>query len=822
MLERAINILLLALLVLSGMSSARAQSTINAGRKFAFGIPEGVDRQIEAGSGQSRVFLTFIGTTEGCAVVKGPDGFSAVVNFNGTREREIELPFSAMQTWEEGLNNKGFLVESTQPVTLELHVVFESAGESTQIYPMEMLDGDYLLSGWSLFNDALYGENNRAQFLVTAAEDNTEVTITAPNGLLPNIAPGTSFTVMLNAGDCYIGKMDSTLDTTVTTTHVIVKATKPVSVIQANTCGYVPSGVQSCNMLLDNILPRRFFGTKFYMQPISKDVRSDHILLTGDRLNFGAITSDGTFYQTNNGRLDIIIDEPTFIETDAPAVGQLLTIGSAQASLGLSDPTWVTIPTEMIWDDTLKWFAQPPVGGSQPFAHYITIVGPQTAFDEIMIDDAKLADIGTINMVSGTTIFTTQIGVPQGTHTLKSPEPVGAIVNGIRSNDAYSLLPGGTLPNRFQPRPAAQLDLTATVAQYCGELNAEFLNSLAVSTRDQIVEVTALLKYDPTVLKHVSSIAGTFFQSLGGVTIDASVPGELRINAKPTSYLTGTGTLIDAIFAIDADVSATTITGSLTLVNDEICDNARTFTIDLPITINKVIENSQAAIALSPFRNDLDKVVSADLMISGLQSDADVREFDVMLDWAHDLLELENILQENSQSDGWTITRVNETPTRVRLHVTAVPGASLNNGKLATLSFRTFLADTNETEIAVSAQLPSNRKCPLILDVATAKSRFNTDDVCGDAILRDALNGKSLTPRISPNPSAGKLRLDLAREVNGQVIVLDALGHEVARFTISGERSIDLDLPEDLASGSYVLRLEAGSSSQYVPFLLQK
>ncbi|HET6511473.1 MAG TPA: hypothetical protein VFH43_04735, partial [Candidatus Kapabacteria bacterium] len=206
MVFQAFCVILFAILSLA--SEVVAQSTVNAGRKFAFGIPEGPDRQVGPGGGESRIFLTFLGTTSGCAVVKGPDGFSASVNFNGTREREIEIPVSYMQKWEEGFNRKGFVVETTQPVGIELHVVFESAGESTQIFPMEMLDGDYLLSGWSLFDDKFFGENNRAQFLITAAEDNTKVTVTAPHGLLPNIAPGTTFTVTLNAGECYIGKMD--------------------------------------------------------------------------------------------------------------------------------------------------------------------------------------------------------------------------------------------------------------------------------------------------------------------------------------------------------------------------------------------------------------------------------------------------------------------------------------------------------------------------------------------------------------------------------------------------------------------------------------
>lgn len=820
MLFRAILFLFAALTAEVG--SAQAQNAVNAGRKFAFGIPEGPDRQVGPGGGESRIFLTFLGTTDGCAVIKGPEGFSATVNFEGTREREIELPISYMQKWEEGFNRKGFVVETTQPASIELHVVFEAAGESTHIFPMEMLDGDYLLSGWSLFDDKAFNENNRAQFLITAAEDNTDVTITAPNGLLPNIAAGTTFTVKLNAGECFIGKMDSTLNTELTTSQVIVKATKPVNVLQANTCGYVPYGVQSCNMLLDNVLPRKFFEQKFYMQPISRDVRSDHVILTSAQSNLNAITSDGTFYQTTNGRLDIIIDKPTMIETDAPAMAQILTPGSAQASLGLSDPTWTILPGPTIWDDTLKWYAQPPVGGSQPFAHYLTIVGPQSAFNDIMIDDAKLTDFATMNVITGTSMFSTQIGVPEGAHIVRAPEPIGVVANGIRTNDGYSLLPGGTLPNRYQPRPQATVDLTASSAQFCGEMQAQFLNSLALSNEDRIMEVNALIKYDPAVLSVVSANPGSFFASLPGTSVDLSTAGELRISAKPGKFVTGIGALLDAVFAVNADVSATSLSGSLTLTNDEICDNTRTFSLELPIEITRVVENAEATISLTDFRSEQNATATADLIVEGLPADAEVHEFDVILNWDQDLIELEAIKQNGTQSANWRIVRSNESARQVTLHVTTTNGETLSNGKLATLEFRAFLSDTNTTEIKVSALLPSDRKCPLVLTAEQTKAHFNTDLLCDEGLLLEAMAGRTLGASISPNPTSGTFRLELPRDIPGHAVLLDALGHEVYQFEFRGPRPPEVVLPSDLASGSYTLRLTAGAQRQDLPALIQK
>jgi hypothetical protein len=809
-------------LLVIAVTGVNAQPVVNAGRTFAFGIPEGPDRQVDSTLRSSRIFLTFLGTTEGCALIEGPSGFSASVNFTGTREREIEIPNSYMQKWEEGFNRKGFVVRTTQPAHVELHVVFQGASESTQIFPMEILDGNYVLSGWSLWNDVPANENNRAQFLITAAEDNTDVTITVPNGLLPNIPPGTTFNVKLNAGECYVGKMDSTLNFDLTTTQVLVKASKPVNVMQANTCGYVPFGVQSCNMLLDNVLPRKYFDQKFYVQPISRDVKSDHFLLTSDRMNFSAITTDGTFYQTNNGRLDIIIDKPSMIETDAPVMCQLLTPGSSQASLGLSDPTWVTVPPAALWDDTLKWYAPPPLGNGESFVHSVMIAGPQSAFNDIMVDGQMLSALTTMNPVPTTNMFTVLVGVPQGDRILRSKEPVSAIASGIASSDAYSLLPGGTLPNRYQPRPAAQVDLAASSATFCKELSATLSNSLTLSANDHIIEADATIKYDPAVLRVLSAVPGAFFQSIPGATIDVSTLGELSIHVTPGTYLTGDGSLIEATFAVDGDVSTSTLSGSVTLTNDEICDNARTFNIDVPVEITKTTESGTASISLSDFSAQQGERVTTDLIVADLQLDAEVSEFDVTLDWDRDLIEVEQIISQGTQSANWTIGRFDESPTQLRLHFTAAPGEFLANGKLASLGFKAFLSDVVSTEVAVAANLSSNRKCPLTLSVPDSKAIFNTDLLCGDSILVNVLSGRALVKSLSPNPARASVRIDLAAPSTGRITLIDVLSRIYGQWSLSGQLRLDLDIPPAAGSGSYILRLESAEGTQNLPLLIQK
>ncbi|HET6510880.1 MAG TPA: cohesin domain-containing protein, partial [Candidatus Kapabacteria bacterium] len=402
------------------------------------------------------------------------------------------------------------------------------------------------------------------------------------------------------------------------------------------------------------------------------------------------------------------------------------------------------------------------------------------------------------------------------------PEPIGVIANGIRTNDGYALLPAGTLPNRYQPRPAALLDLTAGAAQFCGELTAQLRDTLEITITDQIIEALAIIKYDPAVLTVLNASAGSFFQGVPGTTVDASVPGELRISAKPGGYLTGSGSLIDAVFRVDGDVTTTSLSGTLTLTNDEICDNTRSFDLTLPMEVTRVVENAQANISLSDFRAEQNSIASADLIVTDLPADAEVREFDVVLDWDQDLIELESIVQTNTQSANWRIDRFNESSTTVRLHVTATNGEVLSNGTLAKLEFRAFLSDTNATEIAVTGQLPSERKCPLVLTIDEHRAQFNTDLLCGEGLILEAMARENrFGARITPNPSRGSFSLEMDAPIVGVATILDALGHEVYQWDLKAGRSQEVTLPGELSSGSYILRLPIDGPGQNLPLVLQ-
>jgi hypothetical protein len=815
------RLLLLLLLVLPCIAEAQF---VNAGRRFAFGIPEGPDRQ--GGDRESRIFLTFLAQDSGCATVRGPSGFNARVDFIPGRQREIEIDRSYMQLFDLGKNSKGFIVESSQPIHLELHVLFDGAGESTQIFPMEMLDGNYILSGWSIWNDVQYGENNRAQFVVTAAEDNTVVTITTPLGLLPSVAPGTTFDVTLNAGECYMGKMDVTQDITRTTSHTLVSATKPVNVILANSCAYVPFGVQSCNMLLDNILPSKYFGTEFYLHPINRAVNNDQLVVTGEAQSFAVVLSDGSSYFTNNGRLTLFLDKPSQLISSEPVMVQMLTQGSTLAQLGYSDPTWVTaLPIEM-WDDTLVWYSPPTVAGMAPFTHYVTVMGPQSALPQIMLDNNQLNVMGTVNTIPSTSMFSMNVGVPEGVHRLKSPVPIFAIATGFKDFDGYSLLPGGTLPGlpRLQRPPALSLSFNnSEAAFFCRQFTSVLSNSVTLSAADEVVGLLAQIQYDPTTLRVVSATAGTMLQGLTGVIVRTNVPGTVEVEVNGTTPIVGNGTLIDVVFEVIGDVASSDLNGNVTLFNSRLCDNSREVSNTANFTISKEVEIASAKVWVNDFSGEQNTLVRTDLMISDLQADADVSTFDVLITFDRDFLELEQVLQAGGVTAGWTVSQVDASPVATRLTFTAQAGEVLRNGRIATLEFQTFLSDTLATSVTASASFTSERRCPLTVSAADTATTFRYQPLgCGDELFIKFLRGDDIFTRIAPNPARDNVTLTLRAETDLEIRLIDLMGREVASWKLEDSDIYRLAIPAGVPGGSYVLSARTANSASTFPLVIER
>jgi hypothetical protein len=425
--------------------NANAQQKLpRAGRAFTFGIIEGPDNL--SGGGSSLITLTVLSPYAGSGIVASPKGFAQQFTFVPNTATILVLPDSLMHLNDLGKTTKGIQVHTTEPVNLVLHDYLTAAGDATQILPDEALDTSYLISEWGIFNDV--SEDNHSEFIVTAKQEATAVTIMPSETTMLGQAAGVPFSVVLNTGECYIVKSDiSAGNLSTTLSGSTVSSSKPVSVIVGTTCAYVPLGVESCNELMDELLGKKWWGDHFFVQPLGNLDSVVQLVVTSDK-SFSVQINGANSISSAVGKgnqLQAQITGAGEIVASTPVELQQLTQGSTFAVAGISDPTLVTILDTSEYSDTMMFYS-PTFSGSS-FQDWAPIIFPTSKTSTIFLDGLALSSYPeTSTIIHGSAMSAVNPSIGTGVHTIISPVPVFALGTGFDIADAYSFVAGTTLP----------------------------------------------------------------------------------------------------------------------------------------------------------------------------------------------------------------------------------------------------------------------------------------------------------------------------------------------------------------------------------------
>lgn len=430
------HLLFLFLLVLAFAAPVSAQLN-GAGTRFTFALPEGPER-ISPGETPTitlRIMSAYKGS--GKAILPGQ-----VIDFTFEPYKVTTVPLPtniAITDQSYTIVNKYIIVTSTQPVSLVVHRFMPFGGDATQIYPDSQLGKEYIVSSWGVFNDV--GENNFTQFVVTATNPETMVSIT------PNIAPtggeaDVTRSFLLGTGESVIVKADSRTGSNERGfSGTKIMATAPVNVITNVTCGYVPLGNQACNEMLDQLLPKSHLDEGFFISPLSNSDHPGRVIFVSDSLNFTVLTGRGVLRETTTGWLEMPIAAPEVFSVSQKAQCYLATIGSD--AYQLSDPSLVTILPRSDWQDTMVWYSPKLFTGSGDLTNYVTIVYPRDRGSEVLLDGSSITSLRTPDDIPQSQMSAVQIPVEVGEHIIASPVPVFAIASGFEVADAYTFLPFG-------------------------------------------------------------------------------------------------------------------------------------------------------------------------------------------------------------------------------------------------------------------------------------------------------------------------------------------------------------------------------------------
>ena len=149
--------------------------------------------------------------------------------------------------------------------------------DASMLYPVPTWDRINHVIGWRVIND---GFGNQGSYVsIIAAYDGTEVTVTPSVSTLagagvPAGSPGVPFQINLDEGDL-AEVMTSTLDSHLTGTRVETDANHPVAVFSGNECTFIPTNVQACDHIEEQLAGVRLWGQHFIasrVQPRSAQV----------------------------------------------------------------------------------------------------------------------------------------------------------------------------------------------------------------------------------------------------------------------------------------------------------------------------------------------------------------------------------------------------------------------------------------------------------------------------------------------------------------------------------------------------------------------
>lgn len=539
-----VGLVVAILLPLVGGSNGFAQGSLpRAGRQFTFGVIEGAENLPGADQSSASVILTVLSLYDGCGTITSPSGYAQDFSFSVMRATVIKLPDSLVHSHElGGKTSKGLIVRTNEPVSLTLHDFILEAGDATQLFPDDALDTNYMVAEWGVRDDSVsnvgnnHFEPNHCEILVTAALDNTVVTITPSVLTMLKQPKNVPFTVTLNAGECYIVKADTFgIPIRSSLANSTVVSSKPVSVIVGTTCAYVPLTVESCNEIMDEIVGKRHWSNHFYIAPLgnadtSGDVRA---MLTSDQ-PFSFSVSGGNGLAP--GRIELAFKGAAEIITSVPVELHELAEGSAISYSGNSDPTLVTVLDSTLWADTLLWNAPYFAGSPYPFVHWASIIYPTTAFSAIRLDNQPLSSLtGSGAKIAGSNISTFLTSIPDGVHILTSPVPIFAIAAGFQSADAYTFLPG-TVATRIPLNTIKHtLNILLDTAMACHDFGATFTVAPPFTAQEGVMSLTITIAYDSLVTSFVR-----FEKHLGienaFISIDSTRLGYLTITiiGRPT------------------------------------------------------------------------------------------------------------------------------------------------------------------------------------------------------------------------------------------------------------------------------------------------
>lgn len=211
----------------------------------------------------------------------------------------VALPDGLENQVSEKVAQKGFHVDSDDPIALVVYVSWQWTGEAFRVVPTNWLGKEYytlnLYQDYNKMHDESFAYHP-AQILIVASEDNTTVSYKPTYETEKNIKQGQTKTVKLNQGETFLikGKININMTQSWQTdlTGSYINADKPIAVYSGHTKGSFPRHSATMLGYKSDFMRNMYMDAMWPVELLGKEYVSAPIMYTGRTSGYGTVTDD--------------------------------------------------------------------------------------------------------------------------------------------------------------------------------------------------------------------------------------------------------------------------------------------------------------------------------------------------------------------------------------------------------------------------------------------------------------------------------------------------------------------------------------------------
>jgi hypothetical protein len=431
-----------------------------AGRYFLVGF---MQNEIDILPGGLRLILYIAAQQETNVMVSAPIG-SAPMFYHIAKDSviTIRLNFQNIEMYEsETQRRRAVEITAEQPVTVSGISSQTLTTDGFSALPVTSWGKEYVVQSWPndiyMETQANKGDFPRSsEFMIIASENGTIVDFAPRVKTMRNIPPATMTRIVLDKGDCYLVKSDTSYGRGQgDLTGTIIRSDKPIGVYGGHVRTSIPlvlRELDSKNHLTEMLLPTSIWGTKYVTSPFINAGIGDFFRIVGIKPNtqIKVSSSAGSNNYTLNNAGDFqtlsFIRTPLLIESDQPisVVQYMSTSFGSDAGSQTFDPCMVVLPPieRFIQQATFSVLGGPRDSTFQFQRNFINLICDQEATAVIVLDGipvlTKAPQI--INQrIDGTMLNYVSIQVTPGVHTLSTTSGgFACTLYGTGIDDAYA------------------------------------------------------------------------------------------------------------------------------------------------------------------------------------------------------------------------------------------------------------------------------------------------------------------------------------------------------------------------------------------------